>query len=481
MTAWRAWRKTPVPENIMAKKKSKKLRKIIVFTAIGLSLIGLGLFAYFRKPEVILSVQVEPVTRRSLTEIVSANGKIQPVLQVVINPEISGEIVALPVKEGQKVEKGDLLLKIKPDNYVASTNSAHASLQGALAAETLARANLAKAEWEFQRLEKMHGEKLVSDFDFQAAKTSVDVARAQHESSTHQTKQTRASLARAMEDLSKTTIVAPIAGTITKLKSQAGERVVGSAMMAGTEIMTVANLDDMEARVDIGETDVVLIGVGQKARLEVDAFRDRKFNGTVTEIANSVKGGGSMGGGGSSQEAAKFEVKIRIAENEPFRPGMSVTAEVETRYRTNVLTVPIQSVTTRLPKSATNSPAGSNLVAHATGTNAAPAASPGSNTLAGATNTTATNLVASTAPKKAGEPPKPIEVVFVMEGDHVKMVPVKRGISDDNFTEITEGLAEGQKVISGGYKAINRDLEDGSKVKLEAAKPVGPTGAEEKK
>jgi HlyD family secretion protein len=295
------------------------------------------------------------------------------------------------------------------------------------------------------------------------------VARAQHESSTHQTKQARAGLSRALEDLSKTTIVSPICGTVTKLKSQAGERVVGSAMMAGTEIMTVANLDDMEARVDIGETDVVLIGVGQKARLEVDAFRDRKFNGTVTEIANSVKGGSSMGGG-SSQEAAKFEVKIRIGEKESFRPGMSVTAEVETRYRTNVLTVPIQSVTTRLPKPATNSPAGSNLVARTTGTNAAPSANPAS-----------TNLATSTAPKKAGEPPKPIEVVFVMEGDHVKMVPVKRGISDDNFTEIAEGLAEGQKVISGGYKAINRDLEDGSKVKLEAPKPVGPAGAEEKK
>lgn len=461
----------------MAKPKKRTGRKIIVFTLIGLVLIGLSLLAYFRKGDVVLSVQVEPVTRRSLTEIVSANGKIQPVMQVVINPEISGEIVELPVKEGQKVDKGELLLKIKPDNYVASTNLAHASLQGALAAETLARANLAKAEWEFQRLEKMHREKLVSDFDFQAATTSLAVARAQHESSTHQTKQTRASLARALEDLSKTTIVAPICGTVTKLKSQAGERVVGSAMMAGTEIMTVANLDEMEARVDIGETDVVLIGIGQKTRLEVDAFRDRKFNGTVTEIANSVKFGGSMGGGGSSQEAAKFEVKIRIGEKEAFRPGMSVTAEVETRYRTNVLTVPIQSVTTRLPKSSTNSPAASNLVARTADTNAAPAATTGTNTQAGASNAAVTNLVASTAPKKAGEPPKPIEVVFVMDRDHVKMVPVKRGVSDDNFTEIVEGLAEGQKVISGGYKAINRDLEDGTKIKLESAKPV----VEEKK
>ena len=248
-------------------------------------------------------------------------------------------------------------------------------------------------------------------------------------------------------------------------------------MMAGTEIMTVANLDDMEARVDIGETDVVLIGLGQKARLEVDAFRDRKFNGTVTEIANSVKGGSSMNSG-MSQEAAKFEVKIRITEKEAFRPGMSVTAEVETRYRTNVLTVPIQSVTTRLPKTPTNAPAGSNLVAHAGGTNTAPAANSASNALAASSSTGTTNSAAS--PKKPGEPPKPIEVVFVMEGDKVKMVPVKRGISDDNFTEIAEGLTEGQKVVSGGYKAINRDLEDGTKVKLETAKPP-EKGPEEKK
>lgn len=469
----------------MAKSKKKKGRKIIVFSLIGLVLVGLGWMAYFRKPAVIIGVQVEPVTHRNLTEIVSANGKIQPVLQVVINPEISGEIVELPVKEGQKVDKGDLLLKIKPDNYIASTNSAHASLQAALAAETLARANLSKADWEFQRLEKMHKEKLVSDFDFQAAKTSLEVAHAQHESSVYQAKQARAALARALEDLSKTTIVAPICGTVTKLKSQAGERVVGSAMMAGTEIMTVANLDDMEARVDIGETDVVLIELGQKARLEVDAFRDRKFNGAVTEIANAVKTGGSMSG--SSQEAAKFEVKIRVSEKEAFRPGMSVTAEVETRYRTNVLTVPIQSVTTRLPKPLTNAPAGSNLVARANGTNGNSTGTSASTTNAAvdppgsvSTNSASAGPATNAPPKKAGEPPKPIEVVFVMEGDHVNMVPVKRGVSDDNFTEIVEGLTEGQKVVSGGYKAINRDLSDGAKVKLEAAKPAG-TGVEEKK
>src|SRR5439155_3232736 len=232
------------------------------------------------------------------------------------------------------------------------------------------------------------------------------------------------------DDLSKTTIYSPIAGTVSRVRSQVGERVVGTAMMAGTEILTVANLEEMEARVDIGEIDVILIALRQKARLEVDAFRDRKFNGTVTEIANSAKGmaagalasaSSSSGGGGGpqSQEATKFEVKIRIQEKEFFRPGMSVTAEIETRSRTNILVVPIQSVTTRLPKK----PAADKRPAEAQGLGStANAASPSSATNSGAG--ARTNAVKSAENKKPGDTPKPIEVVFLVEGDHVKMVPV---------------------------------------------------------
>jgi HlyD family secretion protein len=298
------------------------------------------------------------VTRRNITEIVVANGKIQPVLQVVINPEVSGEIIELPVKEGQTVKKGDLLVRIKPDNYRASRNSSEANYRSALASKTLAEANRAKAEAEFKRNDELFRAKLVSDSQYIEAKTAFEVAKATVESSGHQADQAKASLAKAEDDLLKTTIVAPIDGTITKLKSQVGERVVGTAMMAGTEIMTISDLAEMEARVDIGEIDVILIDVGQKAKLEVDAFRDREFHGIVTEIANAAKGlssspqssSSSSSGGGSSQEATKFEVKIRIQEKEIFRPGMSVTSEIETRYRTNVLCVPIQSVTTRVPK-----------------------------------------------------------------------------------------------------------------------------------
>jgi HlyD family secretion protein len=233
----------------------------------------------------------------------------------------------------------------------------------------------------------------------------------------------------------------------------------------------------METRVDIGENDVVRIVPGQKARLEVDAFKKRKFNGVVTEIANSSKDAGQTSSG-ASQEATKFEVRIRIQEKEAFRPGMSVTAEIETCYRTNALTVPFASVTTRPPKEkekkaagklaaladppGTNSPkAGTNALAAKSSVAAAQ-----TNALAVGTNSPAadgTNVAKSD--KKSKEPVKQIEVVFVQEGDHVKAVPVKIGISDDNYWEITEGLTEGQEVVSGGFRAITRELEDGKKIR----------------
>ena len=392
-------------------------------------------------------MQTEKVARRDITELVVANGKIQPVVQVVINPEVSGEIIELPVKEGQLVQKGALLLKIKPDNYLASRNSASANFQSAEAGKTLALANLRKAEFEYKRAKSLAETKLISESQLLEAQTSFEVMQASSQTSIHFGEQAAAALAKAEDDLAKTTIYAPMTGSVTKLKSQRGERVVGTALMAGTEIMTIADLNEMEARVDIGEVDVVLISLGQTARLEMDSFRDRKFTGRVTEIANASKtagsGAGSSSGSSQSQEATKFEVKIRVQEKEVFRPGMSVTAEIETRYRTNVLAIPIQSVTTRVPKKPDARPEGDSLVK---------------------------NAKAASVPPKANKEPekkeKPIEVVFTLDGDHVKMVPVKRGISDDGHVEITEGLTEGAEVISGGYKAINRELEDAKKVKV---------------
>jgi HlyD family secretion protein len=434
----------------MTNAKRKGRKKFIWLALIVCVGAGVGAYFYFKKREVVLTVQTEKVGRRNITELVVANGKIQPVVQVVINPEVSGEITELPVKEGQPVKKGDLLVKIKPDNYQASRNSAQATYKSAIAARALAQANLTKAEIELKRAKDLVAGKLISESQLLDAQTSFDVMKASYDTALHQAEQAAAALAKAEDDLAKTTINAPMSGIVTKLKSQRGERVVGTALMAGTEIMTVADLDEMEARVDIGEVDVVLIQTGQVTRLEVDAFRDRKFRGVVTEIANSSKTAGNSqqsgggGGGGQSQEATKFEVKIRVQEKETFRPGMSVTAEIETRYRTNVLAVPIQSVTTRVPKK-TNAPS------------------------AQASGIVNTVRAAADGPKKEGEKKesqKPIEVVFALEGGRVKLVPVKRGISDDAFVEITEGVTENVEVISGGYKAINRELEDGKPVKV---------------
>jgi HlyD family secretion protein len=230
----------------------------------------------------------------------------------------------------------------------------------------------------------------------------------------------------------------------------------------------------MEARVDIGENDIVLVRVGQEATLEVDAFHDRKFKGRVTDLANSSGGIGSSSSSGGSQDATKFQVKIRIDEKENFRPGMSVSTEVQTRSCTNALAVPVQSVTTRPPKPKETASAGTNTVK---GTNR-PATNPPPNSTPAATNA-ATDT--DKTGKKSSEAPKPIDVVFVVDGDHVKMAPVKRGINDDAYAEITEGLSEGQEIVSGGYKVISRELEDGKKIRKEKPGAKKDTKEGEKK
>jgi len=459
--------------------KSKRRRKVLVFSIIVLVLAGLTAVVILKKRDIVTTVQIEKVKRRNLTEIVLANGRIQPVLQVKISAEVSGEIIALPVKEGQNVEKGDLLVRIKPDFYIAATNSSNASYKSALAAKTMGEANLRRAEAEFKRNQDLFRQKLVSDSAFDEVRASYDVTKAQLDSAAHQVDVAKAAVDSARDSLEKTTIVAPLTGTISKLNSRLGERVLGTIQNIGTEIMTIADLNEMEARVDIGENDVVRIAAGQQARLEVDAFKNRKFNGTVTEIANSSKDAGQMNAG-SSQEATKFEVRIRIQEKEAFRPGMTVTAEVETCYRTNALTVPFASVTTRPPKEKDKEKKGdgktaalhdsSKTNAPKSGTNALPAIAASTtattNSPSPITNAPAadgTNV--AKADRKSKETVKQVEVVFVVEGDHAKMVPVKIGISDDNYWEITEGVTEGQEVVSGSFKAITRELEDGRKIR----------------
>jgi len=427
---------------------SKKRRKIIIFSIIGVALLTLGAIAILKKKEPAITVQTEKATRRTIVETVVANGKIYPVLQVHISPEVSGEIIELPVKEGQLVKKGQLLLKINPDVYLAAVNQAKANYESSVAAKATADAGLEKAETDFQRNKDLFDRKLISESDYIGFKVALEEAKAQLDSAVDQVAVAKANVDSAEDSLNKTTIVSPLDGTISQLNSQLGERVLGTVQNAGTDIMIIADLNAMEARVDVGERDVVLIKPGQKAKLEVDSYTDQKFSGVVTDIADSSEGLNSTVTTSSSssstgQTATQFQVRIRFNEGEFFRPGMSVTADIETRIHTNTLSVPIASVTTRAPK---------------TGETNAPALS-GTNGIAADTN----SLVAGD--KKPGEASKMTDVVFVVKGDRAKQVPVKIGISDDNYWEITEGLSDGDEVVSGGYHAISHDLEDGKKVK----------------
>jgi len=420
----------------MANNKKKSKKRLFIFSGMGVVLVVLVLLVVLgSKREQIITIQTEKVAKRTITQIVSASGKIQPEVLVNISPEVSGEIIDLPVYMGQHVKKGDLLVRIKPDTYMAARDQSKAVLNSAIANLELAKANFDKATSDNKRAEDLHKKGLLSDAELEAVKTAYDVAKAQYQSQQHQVEQSRASLDQAEESLRKTTIYAPMAGTISQLNNKIGERIVGTGLMAGTVVMSVADLSKMEARVDVDENDVVLITAGDTSRIAVDAYPDRKFTGVVYEIANTAK----VIGLGTQQEVTNFEVKIRITDKDvAFRPGMSVTADIETNTRHDVWAVPIQSVTTRMPKEPEKKEAAPEQPA-----------------------------MASKITAKQKMENKVREVVFIVDNGKVKTATVKRGISDDQYVEITEGLKGEEEIVSGSYKAINRDLEDGSKVKVE--------------
>ena len=423
----------------MARPKKRRRRRWFVLLLL-LALLGGG--GYFWKKrnaqEKPTNVEVEEVTRRDITESVVATGFIHPVTKVVINPEVAGEIVSLPVKEGQVVKEGDVLVKIKEDDYLASRDLSEASYQGSLAQLKLSQANRDKAIADFKRTEALFKDKLISEADYLSVKTAADVAQASYEASGHGVSHAKASLERAVEQLSKTIILAPIDGTVVQLRSEKGERVVGTSLMSGTEIMKIAQLDHMEARVDVGEVDVVSIQVGQKVRLEADAFRDEEFTGKVSEIANASNTAAMSNAAASmasSQQATKFQVKIRVNEKTGFRPGMSITAFIETRSTTDVLAVPRQSVTTRSKQEKDDSEDEEEIAAPEAG-------------------------------KKKGPKKKVDAIVFLVDGNKAKRQSVESGISDDDYIEIKSGLEEGQTVVTGSHSAIHRDLEDDSLIEV---------------
>ncbi|MBI2620073.1 MAG: efflux RND transporter periplasmic adaptor subunit [Ignavibacteriales bacterium] len=399
------------------KKKSKK--KLIILVGIGAVLLALGVLVIMGSSrETIITVQTEKVERKTITQIVTATGKIQPETQVKINAEVSGEITELPVREGQRVRKGDLVVRIKPDAYQAQYERAQAAL-------AVSEANLVKAESEHKRVSELFEKKLVSEAEMEIARASFQSAKASYA-------QANASLKEARETLAKTTIYAPMSGVVSQLNSEIGERVSGSTFTQGTEIMTIADLSRMEARVDVGENDIVLVSMGDTARVEVDAYMDRKIIGIVSQIANTAKSTGL----GTQDQVTNFEVRILLntPEDVRLRPGMSMTADIETETHGSVLAVPIQSVTVRAPKKEKTEDASEGEV------------------------------VMQKSKKKDDDLD---EVVFVVADGKAKTVIVKRGLSDDSHVEVTgEGL-EGADVVSGPFKAINRELENESKVRVE--------------
>ena len=413
-------------------KKSKK--KLYIFGGIGVLIVALILIALIGgSKEEIISVQTEPVQKRDITQTVSATGKINPEFQVVITPEVTGEIVSLPVKEGDNVKKGELLIKIKADSYIAARDRANANLQGAKATLAMRKAELDKLTSDYNRVKELHAKGLSSDSELEASKSSYLSSQASYEAAQANVSQMEAALKESDEQLNKTTIFSPMTGTITKLNVELGERVLGSGFSQGTDMMTVSDLGNIEASVDVDENDVVLVSIGDTAQIKVDAFGDRIFKGTVTEIGNSAISAGL----GTQEQVVNFDVKIKLfSPDDQLRPGMSCNADVQTETRHNVVAVPIQSVTARnqseLPKEEGD------------------------------------GEIAVKEEKKNGFGKKKLqEIVFVVKDNKAKVMNVETGISDDNFIEVKTGLDTGQAVVSGSYRAISRELADGSNVRVE--------------
>jgi len=330
--------------NTVPKKKKKKSRKLLWIIG-GIVLIGVILAVVFSgKKDKLVTVQTEKIGKRNITQLVTATGKIQSETQVDISAEVSGEIISLPFKEGEEVRKNDLVVKIKQDAYSPALQEQNASIKVAESNLEVNRVALERNQLEFDRVKQLHSKGLATQSELDNAQNSVSQVLAQINSSEAQINQQRTGLSRIKYDISKTTIYSPMDGTVTQLNNELGEKVLGTISNQGSVIMTISDLAKMECQVEVGETDVTLVSLGDTARIEIDAFPDKIFIGYVYEIANTATSKGI----GTQEEVVNFIVKIRIIDNAfELRPGMSCTVDIVVDQRENVLSVPIQSVTTR--------------------------------------------------------------------------------------------------------------------------------------
>ena len=325
------------------KRRASRKRKII-FGSIGLLVLLIIISIITSKREKPIPVMTEKAVRKTILQTVSATGKVQPETEVKISPEVAGEIIELPVEDGKPVKKGDLLVKIKPDSYKALLEQQEASISSARATNLQQKASMLKTEQDLKRADDMYAKKTISIQEYNTAQAAYDVAKNTFESSLHEIERAEAASSQARDALSKTTVYSPIDGTVTILNSKLGERIVATGQFAGTEVMRVADLNHMEARVDVNENDVVNVKVGDKADIKIDAYGDRKFRGLVYQIANT----GKTTGAGTQEEVTNFEVKIRIEDHDvTLKPALSCTADIETNMVKDVVAVPMQAVTIR--------------------------------------------------------------------------------------------------------------------------------------
>lgn len=430
--------KVAPPRIVRPKRRKWKRWALLVMVLLGVA----GGIYFFQKRERVITIVTEKAAIRDIIQLVSATGKIRPEVEVKISPEVAGEIIELPVIDGQPVKKGDLLVKIRPDDYIARVKQAEAALSAAQADSLQRKAQMLNDGLDLRRAQDLFSKRLISETDFKGTETKSQVSTASYESSLHQIDVARSSLEQSKVLLDKTVIYAPMGGTISAMNSELGERVVATGDFVGTEVMRVADMDSMEARVEVNENDVVNVKVGDPVRVQVDAYPGKQFQGTVKRIASTA----SVKNEGTQQEVTNFEVRILVNHPEyQLRPGMSASVDIETQAVKNAVSVPIQSVTVR-----------------SRGTGQTPEQMK--------QDREKEQQGVSSAEAETQDRKKLERVVFVKQGDVAKLVPVQTEIADNNYIQILSGVKAGDEVISGPYSAISKDLKDGSKVKIEKPK-----------
>jgi HlyD family secretion protein len=411
---------------------------ILLFVLIGGKKAG-----WFGKQGNFKQVETQKVTLKDIVEKVSATGKIQPEVEVKISSEVSGEIIELPFKEGQQVKKGDLLVRVNPDLIQSAVSRSQATYQNVKAGLEQAEASLKEAKSSYDRNKQLFEKGIISKSDWDKAVSSYEIAKASRQSAYYNVQSAGASVNEALDNLNRTTIYAPMSGTISKLDVELGERVVGTQQMAGTEILRVANLNNMEVEIDVNENDIVKVQVGDSTIVEVDAYLKKEFKGVVTEIANSAAG--TL----TADQVTNFSVKVKILKTSyqdllegkdenysPFRPGMTATVDIITKKRPKAVSVPISAIVIKTDTTSTKTSYGKPMDD------------------------------ANKKPVKVENEEK-FECVFIKNGDEAKLRVVKTGIQDDANIEILSGLKEGDEIITGPYTLVSKTLKSGDKIEVE--------------